>query len=209
MQFQYDFMGGSVPQSLGILVCQRCLDDLNWQQKLLILPPDPMPIFNTRPESYVVDETNWLTTQDGSIFQTQSADTYVTPVNPSDDPNVCILAASLFYPSGSVAVAYYDLFIGNPAGSGATSVLSLITGSATRTNIASSLQTSGGIATNPDVITVTSSAATITNVEYIGIYSAAVSGTLLVSGPVSATFPTIVEGIVVQFDALSLSIDLN
>src|SRR5262249_19242830 len=56
MAFQYDFMGGAVPQSLGLLVCPICTDDLNWQAKLLILPPDPAPFRNTRAEPYNVDE---------------------------------------------------------------------------------------------------------------------------------------------------------
>lgn len=209
MRFQYDFFGGTTMQNTGYLVCGKCENAPAWQYKLLILPPDPPPLMNTRPENYVVDETNWLTTQDGSVFETQAGSTYVTPVNPDNDPNLSVLSASLVYPSGSVAVAYYDLFIGDPSGVGAVSVLSLVTGSATRVDIASSLTTTDGIATNLSVISVSAGVVSTTNVEYIGLYSAASGGTLLVSGPVSATFPTLVEGAAVQFDALSLSIDIN
>lgn len=84
MQFQYDYMGGSTPQNLGVLVCSRCLDELSFQNKLLILPPDPKPFFNTRPEPYAVDETNWMTTEGGSVIDTQDGESIITPVpNPS------------------------------------------------------------------------------------------------------------------------------
>lgn len=209
MQFQYDFMGGSAPQNLGILVCGRCLDDLQYQNMLLILPPDPAPIFNTRPEAYVADETNWLTTQDSEIITTEDDALFTTPIpNPSDDPNTTYLSASLSYPGGSVATLYLDLFIGDPSADG-TSVLSLITGSSTRTNIAASVDTDAAdLATTIEEIVVAASAANITSVEYIGFYDAATAGNLLVSGVVSATFPTVAEGARVAIAATGLQIQL-
>lgn len=60
MQFQYDFQGGSAPINRQILRCPKCIDGLRYQAKLLIIPPDPPPLFNTRPENYVVDETTWI-----------------------------------------------------------------------------------------------------------------------------------------------------
>ncbi len=87
MQFQYDFVGGPTPQNLGILVCPTCLDDLNYQNMLFILPPDPAPTFNTRPEPYAVDETDWLTTQSGDIIDTQDGAQFITQIpNPADTP---------------------------------------------------------------------------------------------------------------------------
>lgn len=212
LQFQYDFMGGNVPQNLGLLVCSKsCLDELNWQQKLLILPPDPPPFFNTRPENYAVDETNWLTTQDGDVITTQGDSPIVTPIpNPDSPADATYLTAVLAYSGGSISVAYLDLFIGDPSGADFYSVLEAITGSATRTDVASSLTiNSENVAANPDTITVSSSSASTTSVEYVGIYDAASGGNLLVSGPVSATFPTVQLGAIVQFNALGLSIDLN
>lgn len=85
MQWQYDFLGGSVPQNRQLLLCPRCLDALRWQAKLIIIPPDPPPIFNTRPETYTVDETNWLVTDDGSVITTEGSDPIITSVpNPGD-----------------------------------------------------------------------------------------------------------------------------
>jgi hypothetical protein len=84
MQWQYDFRGGSSPMNIRILKCPRCMDDLRYQSKLLILPPDPAPIMNTRPENYVVDETNWMTTEDGLIIDTQSGEDFITSIpNPA------------------------------------------------------------------------------------------------------------------------------
>ncbi len=209
MQFQYDFVGGSTPQNLGILVCPTCLDDLSYQNMLLILPPDPAPIFNTRPEPYAVDETNWLSTQDDEIITTQD-DGLITPTepNPANNPNTAYLSASLSYPSGSVATLYLDLFIGDPA-AGGVSVLATITGSATRTNIASSVGTDANdLAMTFEEVVISSASAAITNVDHIGFYSAASGGTLLVSGPVSATFPTIIEGARVVIAATALQIQL-
>jgi hypothetical protein len=115
----------------------------------------------------------------------------------------CAIVAS----GGSVAVAYLDLFDGDPA-SGGRSVLSAITGSATRTNIASSLTTVLGVAKNPDVIVVSTASESQTNVSWVGLYSAATAGTLLMRGPCSAS-PTIALGNPVQFPALGLQINLN
>lgn len=109
MQFQYDFMGGSSPQSLGLLVCGKCLDDMNWQQKLLILPPDPRPIFNTRPEPYIVDETSWMTTQDGDIITSETNETFITPIpNPNSTEGVADQAAVDFETEGGDVIITED-----------------------------------------------------------------------------------------------------
>lgn len=48
------------------------------QLRTLILPPDPPPLFNARPEPYVMDETDYRTTQDGDIRTTQDGADRVT-----------------------------------------------------------------------------------------------------------------------------------
>lgn len=184
------------------------MDALGYQQKLIILPPYPSPIFNTRPENYIVDESNWLTTQSGVTIDTEAGSKITTNIpNPSDNANTAVLTAVLSYHLGSVVVAYLDLFNGSPS-AGGVSVLANVTGSSVRPNIASQLQiTSKNVAVNPDVLTVTASAVSITNVGFVAIYNAASGGTLLVSGPVSASKPSIIAGAVVQFNALGLSIN--
>lgn len=207
--FQYDFYGGSVPQNSGYLVCDHCRNDLAYQFKLLILPPDPKPIFNTRPEPYAVDETDWLTTQDDDIITTQDGELFTPSVpNPAQSANLTNLACDIAAPSASVSVLYLDLFDGDPT-AGGVSILLVVTGSATRTNIASNLTTTSGIVTNTSPIVVSLAAESNANVSYVGFYSAATAGSLLISGTVSATFPTIVQGAAVQFDSLGISIDTN
>lgn len=44
---------GTTLQNLHILVCDSCLDIPNEQLRLIILPPDPTPTLNARPENYV------------------------------------------------------------------------------------------------------------------------------------------------------------
>lgn len=216
MGYQYAYMGGSVPQNTGFLHCPRCIDALNPQFMLFILPPDPPPQLVLRPEPYAVDETNFLVTEDDDQYVTMTGDDYITSnPNPADDANtaVLVLNADLSY-AGAVTVAYFDLFNGDPA-NGGTSVLSLITGSATRTNVYGDLEAdSSNVLLNSEVITIdTSAGATagavaeaLTNLTHIGIYNASSGGTLLTSGPLRVTWPTIVEGCVVQFNQLGLAI---
>jgi hypothetical protein len=57
MRFQYDFVGGPTTQNLGLEVCPRCEDEAAYQQKMLVLPPDPQPFKNLRPYPYEVDQS--------------------------------------------------------------------------------------------------------------------------------------------------------
>lgn len=210
LQWQYAYMGSVQPQNTRLLVCGRpgCLDPLNPQDSPYILPPDPLPVFNARPEPYLLDEASWLLTQDGEIITTQDGEYFGTAIpNPSDTANTTRLTSSILAPGESVATAYLDLFNGDPT-AGGVSVLAAITGSSTRTNIAASLTTVSGVAVNPDFIVITSASASQTNISYVGIFNAASGGALLMSGPVSAS-PTIADGNPVQFDPLGLNINLN
>ena len=49
LQFQYQWAGPKL-QNLRILVCRSCLDLPNEQLRTIVLPPDPVPIQNPRPE---------------------------------------------------------------------------------------------------------------------------------------------------------------
>lgn len=209
LQFDFQFAGGPTPINTGFLVCDRCSDDINYQQSLLILPPDPPVIFNTRPENYTVDETNWLATEDGDILTTESDVPLGTNIpNPNQDANLTNLVTEIDAPGGSVAVMYLDLFDGDPS-DGGVSVLEAITGSATRTNIAVNLTTTTSASTNAEPIIIALASEQTTNVSHVGFYSAATAGSLIMSGTVSATYPLIVQGAAVQFDALGITIDLT
>jgi hypothetical protein len=84
LQWQYSYQGAFVPVNTRFLVCERCLDPLNEQDQGYILPPDPEPIYNARPEPYTLDEASWLATQDGEPLITQDGE-YLTPQVPGPD----------------------------------------------------------------------------------------------------------------------------
>jgi len=52
-QFQYQ---GAGLQNKRILVCENCRDRPSQFLRTIILPPDPTPVFNPRPEFYSIDE---------------------------------------------------------------------------------------------------------------------------------------------------------
>lgn len=210
LQFQYSYQGSTTPQNTGFLVCDEgCLDVLNPQDMPYILPPDPMPVYNARPEPYTLDETSYLTTQDDDTITTQDDEPIITAIpNPGQVAATAHLQTIILAPSGSVAVAYLDIFNGNPL-AGGVSVLADITGSATRTNVAAELTTTSGIAQNTDVIVVSLASESTVNTNYCGIYDAATGGTLLMSGALNVNGPTVTTDNPVQFDALALTINLN
>ena len=87
MAFQYDFLGGSVPQNTYLLRCPKCITPLTYQKKLIIIPPDPPPFYNTRPETYAIDETDWITADDGSIIVADDGSPVIKQiVNPDGTP---------------------------------------------------------------------------------------------------------------------------
>jgi hypothetical protein len=63
-QFQY---AGPNLQNLRLLVCHTCNDVPQAQLKPRILPPDPTPTLNARPENFLIDDSNFRVTEDGDI----------------------------------------------------------------------------------------------------------------------------------------------
>ena len=51
LRFQWDWTGARL-QNLRILVCKRCYDEPQEQFRARILSPDPVPVFNPRPEPF-------------------------------------------------------------------------------------------------------------------------------------------------------------
>lgn len=209
LQWQFAYQGSSMPQNTRQLVCPKHLDPLNPQDTPLILSPDPEPVFNARPYPYEISESSWLLTEDGSIITTEDDEAVGTAIpNPSDNAATAHLQATILAPGASVATMYLDIFNGNPLTTG-VSVLDDITGSATRTDIASSLTTVLGIAKNPALIVVAAASNSTVNTNYIAFYSASISGSLLISGPLSVNGPFVTVDNPVVFDALALQINLN
>ena len=55
LSWQYEWRGPQL-QNLRFLVCDRCLDVPQENLRTIVIPPDPPPIYNARPEPYGIDE---------------------------------------------------------------------------------------------------------------------------------------------------------
>lgn len=55
LSYNYEWAGFSIVNK-RTLVCYKCVDVPNEQLRTLILPADPDPVINARPEQYSVDE---------------------------------------------------------------------------------------------------------------------------------------------------------
>lgn len=211
MVFQWDYRGTPQPVNTRILTCGRpqCLDIPQVQNSPIILSPDPEPVFNARPYPYDISEASLLLTEDGEVITTEDG-TYLETGIPDPTANAATahLQSTILAHLGSVAVCYLDIFNGNPS-AGGRSVLADITGSPVRTDIASQLTTVSGIAKNPDRIVVAAASGATVNTNWVGIYSASISGALLMSGECSVNGPSVTIDNPVVFDALALNINLN
>lgn len=58
LSWQFDWAGAALINK-GLLVCDHCLDDPSPWLRTIVLPADPPPVINARPEPYAVDEANW------------------------------------------------------------------------------------------------------------------------------------------------------
>lgn len=64
LTWQFQFAGPTL-QNLRLLVCRTCLDVPQAQLKTIIIPPDPMPTLNARPENFLIDDFDYRVTEDG------------------------------------------------------------------------------------------------------------------------------------------------
>lgn len=60
LHWQHDWRGAAM-QNLRILVCRRCTDEPQDQQRTLVVPLDPPPIIGARPEGFVNAEIDYQT----------------------------------------------------------------------------------------------------------------------------------------------------
>lgn len=77
LKWQYQYAGTRL-QNQHLLVCDRCLDVPQPQLRARILPPDPVPVMNARPEQFYVDENTFLVTNDGLQLVTNDGKNLVT-----------------------------------------------------------------------------------------------------------------------------------
>lgn len=61
LRFQYDWAGASLINK-RLLVCTTCYDEPQEQLRAIVIPADPVPIQNPRPERFLDAETNYRTT---------------------------------------------------------------------------------------------------------------------------------------------------
>lgn len=54
LSWQYQWQGPQL-QNIRVLVCQGCYDKPQEQLRMMIIPPDPIPVQNARPENYVAN----------------------------------------------------------------------------------------------------------------------------------------------------------
>jgi len=77
-----------------LLKCPYCLDEPQPQLRAIIIPPDPDPVYNARPEQYSVDEgpmpltTEGARTGDpGSVIRREDG-TYIGVDTPPPPPDI-------------------------------------------------------------------------------------------------------------------------
>jgi len=80
--------------NLRLLVCPECLDVPQPQLRTIIIPADPLPIPNPRPENYTEVVPSYLNTQTGNHLTTVSGTrlTMMIRVTPVPDPTIQYLS---------------------------------------------------------------------------------------------------------------------
>lgn len=58
LRWQMDYSGAGI-YNKRILVCEKCYDTPQQQLKVIVIPPDPLPVLNARPPDYVNSEANY------------------------------------------------------------------------------------------------------------------------------------------------------
>lgn len=92
LSFQFQWSGEKL-QNLRILVCRRCLDTPQIALKTIIIPPDPLPVYNPRPEPYAVEVPSFVATEvpsfGGDDLTTENGDNLIWEIEdtPLPDPN--------------------------------------------------------------------------------------------------------------------------
>lgn len=75
--------------NLFVLVCWECYDKPQENIRTLIIPPDPIPIMNARPEQYSAEVPSFLMTEDRSGLLTEDGQAIIWEITdtPNPDPN--------------------------------------------------------------------------------------------------------------------------
>ena len=65
----------------GFRVCPRCLDVPNPNERVLILPPDPAPVFDALPNAFPMEEDDYIVAEDTTPIIDESNSSDIIPEN--------------------------------------------------------------------------------------------------------------------------------
>lgn len=86
LRWQFQWAGPRL-QNLRILVCRDCYDIPQMQLRSIIIPADPVPVLNPRPENYFQEVTSFVTLQTGTPMATAEGVYGVTEIAITPDPS--------------------------------------------------------------------------------------------------------------------------
>lgn len=96
LKWQYQWAGVKL-QNIRLLVCDHCADRPQEQLRTIILPPDPIPVYNPRPERYSTIVPSFVATESsifaGDDITTESGDTIIMEIQdvPTPSPELPVI----------------------------------------------------------------------------------------------------------------------
>lgn len=84
LQYQHQWAGTDLI-NLRIRVCPTCMDAPSEFLRTIIIPPDPLPLIDPRPEPYALDEVDYRITEDDSTRVTETDSPRVLESTGSED----------------------------------------------------------------------------------------------------------------------------
>jgi len=84
LSYQYQWAGTDLI-NLRLRVCPTCMDTPSEFLRTIIIPPDPLPLIDPRPEPYVLDEVDYRATEDGDQRVTEADEDRVLDSTASED----------------------------------------------------------------------------------------------------------------------------
>ena len=82
---------GAKLQTFNMLVCRTCWDVPQEQLRTIIIPADPLPVYNPRPERYTTIVPSFIATESstfaGDDLTTESGDTLIHEIQDTPTPS--------------------------------------------------------------------------------------------------------------------------
>lgn len=90
LKWQYQWQGVTL-QNIRLLVCDHCYDSPQENLRTIVLPADPIPVFNPRPERYSTIVPSFMATESstfaGDDITTEAGDTIIMEIQDVPSPN--------------------------------------------------------------------------------------------------------------------------